>query len=121
MRAFDRFCVIDPVLEKEDCIAIGEVPFSGNLLAIVVRGERAGEIVRIDHDRELRHSSSLARTLDDFLQLLCEKPARLLHDLGCYTRYADGVTDHQWIPIQYVADIRILKEDDIKFADEKLS
>ncbi|HEV8293376.1 MAG TPA: hypothetical protein VGP94_15675, partial [Tepidisphaeraceae bacterium] len=110
----------NPVLPRaaQHTVAIGEVPLSANLFALVVKGWRRGRIKRLDHDRSPFTSDKLARSFDELLGLICQDPAQLLYRLGCYTRYSDEIGDTQWIPIHYVADVRDLSGGDIRAATD---
>jgi len=113
---FDTFTVIDPGVGRDDAIAIGEVPWSSNLFGLVIRGPRAGQVVRLDHDRTLDANVVLGRRFDEFLSTICREPAHLLDELGCYTRYADGTTAEPWVPVHYTADVGALRDDEIRHA-----
>jgi hypothetical protein len=85
-------------------VAIGHVPESGNFFAVPIEGEKAGMVFYVDHDdwRE----EPFANSFDEFMDRITISPAKLLsEDLGCCTRYSDGETDTQWIPIEYFGDI----------------
>jgi hypothetical protein len=69
-----------------------------------VDGPSAGKIFYADHDGW--YESAFADDFDRFLAHVSHEPARLLaEEVGCYTRYADGKTDAQWIPEEYFADV----------------
>lgn len=80
-------------------IAFGEVCFSGNYFVWY-----EGTIYYADHDGG--DDTPLGDTLLHFLDRIVADPAKFLYDVGCYTRYSDGKTDEQWIPGQYVPDLR---------------
>jgi hypothetical protein len=85
-------------------IAVGECPHSGNYFAMPVEGPQAGKVFFVDHDDF--HEGPFAVSFDDFLAQISTDPAHLLSvQLGCTTRYSDGETDTQWIPIEYRAGI----------------
>jgi hypothetical protein len=85
-------------------IAIATVPHSGNYFVMPVDGPSAGKIFYADHDGW--YESAFADDFDRFLAHVSHEPARLLaEEVGCYTRYADGKTDAQWIPEEYFADV----------------
>ena len=85
-------------------IAIATVPHSGNYFVMPVDGPTAGKIFYADHDGW--YESAFADDFDRFLAHVTRDPVRLLaEEVGCYTRYADGKTDAQWIPEEYFADV----------------
>lgn len=78
-----------------------EVPNSGNYFLVVLSGEKRGQIVYFDHDGF--EFDDFALRLPEFFARVTTEPATLLHDLGCYARYADGTTGTQWIPEEYLS------------------
>jgi hypothetical protein len=84
----------------QDAIVFAEVPNSGNYFLCVASGEKRGQIVYFDHDGF--EFEAFAPSLSAFFSKVTAEPAQLLYGLGCYARYADGETDTQWIPDQYL-------------------
>ena len=75
-------------------VAFGKVSNSGNYFVIY-----NGQIFYSDHDEW--EEAILGQTLNEFLTKLASDPATMLYELGCYSRYSDGITDKQWIPKSY--------------------
>ena len=86
----------------KNAVAIGEAPQSGNYFVLALDGDERGNIYYCDH--ETLDPEYFTSSVNEFLGrlILCDPPRMLLH-LGCFARYADGKTDHQWIPEQYLA------------------
>jgi hypothetical protein len=86
----------------KNAVAIGEAPQSGNYFVLALDGDERGNIYYCDH--ETLQPEFYASSMNEFLARLiwCDPPRMLLH-LGCFARYADGKTDQQWIPEQYLA------------------
>lgn len=85
-------------------VAFATVISSGNYFVIPIEGPSAGKVFYADHDGW--YESAFASDFDGFLARLVEDPVRLLNkELGCHTRYSDGDTDTQWIPMEYLEDI----------------
>jgi len=85
-------------------IAIATVPHSGNYFVMPVKGPVSGKVFYADHDGW--YESAFADDFDGFIARVTREPARLLaEELGCYTRYTDGISDAQWIPETYFADV----------------
>ena len=77
----------------------GEVSGSGNYLVIY-----QGDVYYSNLDGG--DDTPVADSFFAFLTRICSNPAQLLHDLGSYTRYQDGKTKTQWIPKEYVAEMK---------------
>ncbi len=58
-----------------------------------------GSIYYSDHDDA--SGSPWAVSLEDFFERALRDPVRFLDDAGCYTRYSDGQSDKQYIPISF--------------------
>lgn len=80
-------------------VAIGQVPDSGNFLVIGTEKETAGSVFYADHEGV--GAEPIAKNLKSMFDLLLKEPAQFLMELGCFTRYADGATNKQWIPQEY--------------------
>ncbi|WP_126147232.1 SMI1/KNR4 family protein [Synechococcus elongatus] len=85
----------------ESAIAFAEVPNSGNYFLLALRGDKRGKVVYFSHDGF--EFEEYADGLTEFLVKVTSNPAKVLYELGCYTRYTDGKTDIQWIPEAYAA------------------
>jgi hypothetical protein len=85
----------------KNAVAIGEAPQSGNYFALALDGDERGNIYYCDHEtlQPEHYASSLNELLARFIW--CDPPRMLMH-LGGFARYADGKTDQQWIPEQYL-------------------
>ena len=89
-------------------LVIGEELMSGNYLALDYRQTgNTGEhpVVYLDHELMYQGSDDrdiISNSVIELLTKLKENPADFLNDiLSCITRYSDGKTEEQWIPIQY--------------------
>jgi len=85
-----------------DCVAIGEVPNSGNYFLMPMVGEERGKVFEFEHDgfEFIERGASF----EDFVEKLADVNEELLRDIGGHTRYDDGVTDYQWMPSAYLHD-----------------
>ncbi len=81
--------------------AFGEVSSSGNFFVLY-----RGKVFYSNHDGG--DDTPLAANFMEFLSLFPKDPAKLLYDLGCYTRFADQKTPTQWIPKKYVSNVESL-------------
>lgn len=94
----------------EELLAFAEIPHSANLICIWhVRDLSRShvELVELNHDCP-PDGFGVPKNLPELLLVLCEDPAFFLFMCGCYTRYQDGLSETQWIPIRYVPDARSL-------------
>jgi hypothetical protein len=107
MRDGFNYLVNDPENDPDHIvtgISISTVPRSGNYFVMPVHGPNAGKIFYADHDGW--YESAFADNFDSFLARVTREPVKLLaKDVGCYTRYSDGMTKAQWIPEEYFSDI----------------
>ncbi|HWE94164.1 MAG TPA: hypothetical protein VG269_09390 [Tepidisphaeraceae bacterium] len=97
----------------EELLAFAEIPHSANLICIWhVRDLSRShvELVELNHDCP-PGGFGVPKNLPELLLVLCEDPAFFLFMCGCYTRYQDGHSDTQWIPIRYVPDAGSLTPD----------
>ncbi|MBL8795169.1 MAG: SMI1/KNR4 family protein [Planctomycetia bacterium] len=85
-------------------VVFGEIPHSGNYFVVQPSGIGAGRVFYCDHDDF--QTEPLAESLEDLLSLIVKDPPGFLYQCGCFTRYSDGKTDIQWIPMAYIADCR---------------
>jgi hypothetical protein len=85
------------------CIVFGEIPQSANYFAVSV-GRGAGKIYYADHD-DFRNTP-FAKGLEELLDKIRNDPAEFLYKCGCFTRYSDGKTGTQWIPKEYISDVK---------------
>jgi hypothetical protein len=83
-------------------VVFGEIPHSANYLVLQPDGNLAGNIFYCDHD-DFR-SEPMAASIEEFLSMIVDDPPGFMYRCGCYTRYSDGKSDIQWIPMEYVAD-----------------
>lgn len=79
---------------QRDGFAFATIACSGNYF--VVSKDR---IFYSDHDSG--DDRPWADTLDGFFARALQDPARFLQEAGCYTRYSDGLTDKQYIPVSF--------------------
>jgi hypothetical protein len=85
-------------------VAVATVPHSGNYFVMPVEGPSAGNVFYADHDGW--YESAFADDFGGFLVRVTREPVKLLaDDVGCYTRYSDGITGAQWIPEEYFSDV----------------
>ncbi len=95
---------------RDSCLLFGEICHSANYLAVRTSGPDAGKIYYLQHDPFI--DGPIADSLEGLLDRIVADPAAFLNDMGCYTRYSDGqrdergVTNHQWIPMAYIPDLR---------------
>ena len=99
MRRWVRTPECDAAAWLKDGSAFGEIPHSANFFAVAA-GEDAGKIYYANHD-DFREAP-IAADLGELLDKIRSDPADFLYQCGCYTRYADGTTDTQWIPKEYI-------------------
>jgi hypothetical protein len=85
------------------CVAFGTASRSGNYFVVQTRGRDAGKIFYTDH--ETANMEAFAPDFEGFIRRVTSNPVTLLaKDLGCFARYADGITGTQWIPEEVVDD-----------------
>ena len=84
-------------------VAFGEIPHSGNYFAVETEGTNVGKVFYIDHDD--CQGEPIAQSFQEFLDSIVLDPVDFMNRHGCYTSYSDGITDIQWIPQQYIADL----------------
>lgn len=89
--------------ELLDGVAIGEICHSANFFIYQTSPARRGAIYYLMHD-PLYEEGLRFDSFSHLLEAIVADPAGFLYDLGCYTRYSDGMTDTQWIPKGYVED-----------------
>lgn len=82
---------------------IGEVFQSCNYFFYQTSKSRLGQVIYLMHDPAYDKGLPF-ESFADLLGRMVNDPAQLLNDLGCYTRYSDGVSGTQWIPKQFVAN-----------------
>jgi hypothetical protein len=87
-------------------IAIGHPEGAWNYVHWIVEGPNAGRIYWWAWTMVAVAREYIAASFPEFISKLCRDPAKMLNDdFGCYTRYYDGVTDTQWVPLKYVSDV----------------
>jgi len=85
----------------DNYIAIGRVPGAASYFLVPMAGDFMGHVFEFDHDGfEFTHRGDF----DAFLGYLATVDARLLRDILAHTRYSDGETDAQWMPLEYKFD-----------------
>jgi len=94
-------CERDSLLPSwlDDAVVIGEVPASGNFFFYLLGGESQGQVFGFDHDGFEFVLEGV--DLFGFLTKISTVTEALLADIQSHTRYSDGVTDIQWLPIDY--------------------
>ena len=103
----ERFDFMDGVEETANFfkgVVFGEIHRSANYFVFVTEGPHKGAIYYADHDDVRR--KPLAPSFGAFLESIVRDPAQFMYDLGCHIRYSDGKTRSQWIPKEYVSDVR---------------
>lgn len=89
-------------------IAFGEPPQSGHHFAIVTKGRDSGSVILTNH--ETLSADEFAPNFNEFLKIICIDPVDLLvNQLGSYVRYRDGLTQDEWIPIEYLPNSKSAK------------
>ena len=88
-----------------DGVVIGEIPKSWNYFFYQTAPTRRGSIYYLMHD-PLYEEGLRFESIGDLLSSIISDPPQFLYDLGCYTRFSDGVTDNQWIPSEYLRDAK---------------
>ncbi|MCX7546033.1 SMI1/KNR4 family protein [Marinicella gelatinilytica] len=83
-----------------NCVVFAEIPSSGNYFVMPLTGSNAGKIIYQDHDG--LESNVYAESFFEFLTKFLSAPVAEIEYFGCYTRYSDGKTDKQWIPVKIV-------------------
>jgi hypothetical protein len=87
--------------------AIGELVGSGNYFVVPKRGPHSGSVFYVSHDAG--SDRPFADSFEKFLLALIDDPPRLLLEhLGGAVSYADGATDQQWSPAEYLVDARTI-------------
>jgi hypothetical protein len=84
----------------ESCVVFAEVPSSGNYFLIPTAGSEQGKVIYQDHDGF--EPEVYANSFNEFLVKFLSQPIEQVDHLGCYTRYSDGKTNKQWIPVEIV-------------------
>lgn len=84
----------------ETALVIGEIPESGNYFLLPTSGKYSGRICLFDHDGF--EFTELAENLELFVEYLCTPNHELLQEISISTRYKDGSTDVQWVPVQFI-------------------
>ena len=87
-------------------IAFGEISQSANYFVVGV-GRSTGKIYYADHDDF--NKAPIAKSLEKLLDEILKDPAAFLYKRGFYTRYSDRKTATQWIPKEYVSDVKANK------------
>lgn len=83
-------------------VVVAEVPGAVSYFVYQTGTERRGSIYYLMYD-PMYDEGLRFESLPDLLDQIVANPAQFMNDLGCYTRFSDGVTDKQWIPDQYVS------------------
>lgn len=84
----------------ENCVVFAEVPNSGNYFLMPLTGAKEGEVIYQEHDG--MEPEEYANSFNEFLIKFLSQPAKQVEHLGCYTRYSDGKTKNQWMPVEIV-------------------
>ena len=79
---------------QRDGFAFATIEGSGNYFVV-----SRGRIYYSDHDGG--DDTPWADDLEGFFARALGDPAQFLDEVGCYTRYSDGVTDKQFIPVRF--------------------
>lgn len=89
---------------KDDFLSIGHPSGSWNYIHLVTRGSSRGRVFWWDWTMPPASSDEcLAESPEEFVSLLCDDPVWLLNEaFGCHSRYHDGQTDAQWIPLEFL-------------------
>lgn len=88
-------------LSYKTAIAIAVSPYSANYFVVPSDGQHAGKVCQFVYEEWL--DTPFVDTFSDFLEWLMSDPATLVRKhLGGHTRYTDGRTPIQWVPVEYV-------------------
>ena len=86
----------------DDCLAIGEIPTSGNYYLMPTKGAHAGKVFLFDHDGF--EFSEEGADLGAFIERISTVNDALVAEIPGHTRYSDGETDTQWLAKEYLYD-----------------
>ncbi|MFO1321603.1 MAG: hypothetical protein U1F52_18490 [Burkholderiales bacterium] len=86
----------------DGCIAIGQIPNSGNTFLVPVTGTDRGKVFEFEHDG--LEFIERADTFEAFVEQLATVDEARLRDIGSHTRSSDGQTPLQWMPVSYLHD-----------------
>ena len=86
----------------DHCVAVGEVPNSGNCFLVPLAGPELGRVFEFEHDgfEFIERGAGFAV----FVDTLCTVNDALLSEILGHTRYADGHSSVQWLCRQYLCD-----------------
>ncbi|PZV02871.1 MAG: hypothetical protein DCF32_14600 [Leptolyngbya sp.] len=84
------------------CVAIGEIPNSGNYFLLPIEGNERGKVFMFDHDGF--EFTERGQNFEEFIKTLCTVNDALLQEIRGHTRYSNGKTAVQWLCQQYLYD-----------------
>ena len=82
-----------------DCVVVGEIPNSGNYFLVPLVGENRGHVFEFEHDGF--EFIERGENFEDFVESLASVEPEHLRTIGGHTRYTDGSTEAQWMPVAY--------------------
>ena len=83
-----------------NCVAVGEIPNSGNYFLMPLAGPDRGKVFEFDHDGF--EFIERGADFEDFVNRLASTQAGHLQRISGHTRYSDGQTPTQWMPVRYL-------------------
>jgi len=94
---------------RNDFLAIAYPQGASTYVHWVTRGPAAGQVWWWASTMPpARDASPAATTFRGFIDMVCNEPVRFLNEVSlCYTRFSDGRTVKQWIPIRYIPDLTV--------------
>lgn len=96
---------------RNDFVAFAHSRGASSYLHWIISGPRAGSVYwwawTMPPEKE---TPPLAADFASFVELVCTQPVHFFNELLlCYTRFSDGLTGKQWIPLRYLPDRRQYK------------
>ena len=77
-----------------NCIAIGEIPASGNYLLVPLTGDKKGHVYEFDHDGyEFKEYGS---NVEEFIRKVLKPDAELLTDIAAHMTFIENDPMDQW-------------------------
>lgn len=82
-----------------DAVVLGEIPSSGNYFLFLTKGIGKGKVFEFEHDGF--QFIEVSKDVVTFVDRIATVTEELIENLQSHTRFSDGETKIQWIPIRY--------------------
>jgi len=77
-----------------NCIAIGEIPASGNYLLVPADGNKKGHVFKFDHDGY--EFTEYGSSIEEFIRKALEPDSDVLTDMAAHMRFIEADPSDQW-------------------------